>query len=501
MRTRKACPVAGRADPSTDVLRHPTDAYTNPPGHHAFMTRWSRFLVSSALTTSLLAIVACGTELDDGEHEHEYGDLTYGQGLARGLAAAGSWSPPADVVANADQQQVDYDGAPPYDGGANCASGSTPGARTLKDVLIAAYPQIGSVGIYNCRVIAGTNSMSLHGVGRALDIMIPTTGGDADNSAGDEIAHWLMQNAEMLGLQQIIWDHTIWGVSRSPRVRAYSGSNPHIDHLHVEINEAAAFKNLPWYLAPTGPGPAPACEVVGADGVVDSGPCQQLFGPSQYWRTETAGFGGQLRWTNAYAGDAPSNWARTTVKVATAGRFHVEAWLDPAFARFSETRYRIQGASGESVVVVDQGASAPAGGGFVSLGDFDLGPETTIVVEDNTASAPPTDARTIMVDAFRVRSASTTTEPAPEPTPEPTPDPESQPEPTPEPTPEPVVDGSDDIIDEGDADNVLDSDDPGAAGEIVVEVQGGCSQGESPSALSMLGALMLLGLRRRRRSQ
>ena len=454
------------------------------------MTGWSRFFRSASLTLpTLVAFAACGVDLDvdddDHDHDHDYGELTWGRGLRQGITVAGAWSPPPDVVATADQQAVDYDGAPPYDGGANCSGGSTPGARVLRDVLIAHYAQIGSIGVYNCRVIAGSNSMSLHGVGRALDIMIPTIAGDANNTAGDDIAHWLMQNAEMLGLQLIIWDHSIWSVSYDG-IRSYGGSNPHVDHLHVEINEAAANKTLPWYDAPTGPGPAPACEVVGADGIVDAGPCQQLFGPAQFWRTESGGHGGQLRWTNAFEGDAPSNHARTTIKVATPGRYRVEAYLDADFARFNTTRYRLRSESGEQVITVDQGALAPADGGFVSIVEVDIESELVVIVEDNVDFAPPTDARSIMVDAFRVQT--TTTSPT-----DPAPDPEPTPELPPDPAPE--APGTDDIIDEDDGEAVLDDDDPGAIGETVILVEGGCTQVRTPGLIPFLA----LGLLRRRR--
>jgi hypothetical protein len=469
------------------------------------MTDRSRF---PGVLLTLTLVAACSTELDvdhAGDHDHDYGELTWGRGVQQGVTVAGAWSPPPEVMAVADQQQVDYDGAPPYDGGANCSGGSTPGARVLRDVLIAAYPQIGSIGIYNCRVIAGTNSMSLHGVGRALDVMIPTIAGDANNTAGDEIAHWLMQNAELLGVQLIIWDRSIWSVSRSPRLRPYTGSSPHVDHLHIEINEAAAFKTLPWYNAPTGPGPAPACDVVGADGVVDAGPCQQLFGPARYWRTESGGHGGQLRWTNAYQGSVPSNHAHTTIKVMTPGRYRVEAFLDARFARFAHARYRLQTGGREQVLTVDQGATAPTGGGFVAIADIDIASELVVIVEDNVDFAPPSDARAIMVDAFRVRAATATPPTDPEPTPEtdPTmpepapelPAPETPPETDPEPTPEPVP-GDDDIIDEGDSDTVLDDDDPGAVGEAVIVVEGGCAQTRGPGLLPLVGFALL---RRRRR--
>jgi hypothetical protein len=452
---------------------------------------------------------ACGQDpaqaFVDDDHG-EYDEWTWGQGLRQGVTVPGRWVPPAEVIAIADQQDVDVDEAPPYDGGANCSGGSTPGARVLRDVLVAAYPQVSGIGIYNCRVIADSNSMSLHGVGRGLDVMIPTLAGDANNTAGDEIAHWLMQNAERLGLQRIIWDHSIWSTSRSPRHREFTGDNPHVDHLHIEINEAAAFLTLPWYAAPTGPGPAPACDVVGADGVVDAGPCQQLRGPSQYWRTEAGGYGGQLAWTNAFRGDAPSNTAVTTIRVATPGRYRLEAYLDDDYARSAQTRYRLRGAGDEQVLIVNQGAIAPVDGGFVNIGELEVNDELTVVVEDNADVVPPSEARSIMVDAFRVVALPLDTDDADD-----TDDandthdteaPTGPTEPTSPSSPgHDAPNDADQIIDEGDADSVLDADDPGTAGEIFVEVDGGgCAQG-STTALSAwwLSVVLAAGFRRRRR--
>ena len=42
--------------------------------------------------------------------------------------------------------------------------------------------------------------MSMHGTGRALDIMIPRVGGKADASVGDPIAGWLIHTAAALGV-------------------------------------------------------------------------------------------------------------------------------------------------------------------------------------------------------------------------------------------------------------------------------------------------------------
>jgi L-alanine-DL-glutamate epimerase-like enolase superfamily enzyme len=165
----------------------------------------------------------------------------------------------------------------------------------------------------------------------------------------------------------------------------------------IEINEAAAFMTLPWYDAPDGPGVAEACpSLPAAGGVVDEGPCVQLFGPAQYWRTESAGEGGSLRWTNAYRGTNPSNHSRTVVRLPAAGSWDLDVSLDPAFARFTATRYRVTDAAGEQVLVIDQAAAAaagpwarlgtfatPAGGGDIvvvtKIDDIDISPSLRVI--------------------------------------------------------------------------------------------------------------------------
>ena len=461
-------------------------------------------MLSRVAALALLAssLAACG--VDDDDDHHAFAEITAGLGSTeQALTRPGAWMPSADVIASGDQQDVPYDGAPPYDGGANCSGNATPGARTLRDVLVAAFPQIDSIGIYNCRVIAGTNSMSIHGVGRALDIMISTIGGDADNGAGDPIATFLIENAEAIGLQGIIFDHTIWSTSRAAgsRVRAYSGSNPHVDHLHVEVNEQGGFENLPWYQSPTGPGPAPECaELPAAGGVVDSGPCQQRFGPGEFWRSESAGEGGQLYWTNAFSGDAPSNWARTTVKVQGGGRFDVEVKLDPAFAQFATTRYRVKGDGPEQVVVVDQGARSQERGGWALLGTFTIpAAGLTIVVEDNSAAAATATAKRIVLDAVRVSL------PAPPPAEEPVEPPPSEepvePPPSDEPVDEPAPQPPAPVVPDDDG-PVLDADDEGTVEEtriITVNNPSCASSSSSPQPLWIAALLGLIALGRRRR--
>lgn len=157
------------------------------------------------------------------------------------LRISGAWQPDPEALRISNGWTAGYDDAPAWNP-ALCSGGITPGGEKLRADLRARFPGIASIGGYSCRPNTGAPSrMSVHGTGRALDITVPTIAGDADNTVGDEIAHWLMVNSRTIGVQLIIWDRTVWNASRSPgsRVRAYTGPHPHGDHLHVEITAAA----------------------------------------------------------------------------------------------------------------------------------------------------------------------------------------------------------------------------------------------------------------------
>src|SRR5690554_8027235 len=96
---------------------------------------------------------------------------------------------------------------------------------------LGAYGDRGGLnsGIYNCRDIAGTGVMSLHGEGRAVDLGVrPYRAG-----WGTTLAEALRTRSRELGVQCIIWAGRIWSASYCDQGwRTYHGSNPHDDHLH-----------------------------------------------------------------------------------------------------------------------------------------------------------------------------------------------------------------------------------------------------------------------------
>ena len=149
-------------------------------------------------------------------------------------AVAGRWVPSTEAWIAGQEQDVSYEG---FDG---CSGSEEAGSRMLGDYLVENFGA-SHVGIYNCRLIGSGPYWSIHGTGRAIDVMVPTDGGQADNGAGDPIAHFLMENAEYIGLQFIIWDRSDWMAARGgDKMEPYWGGHAHHDHLHIELTDAGA---------------------------------------------------------------------------------------------------------------------------------------------------------------------------------------------------------------------------------------------------------------------
>ena len=201
------------------------------------LRRWLALPVVLALVAP--SMTGCGAE-EEGEAEPSGRPRRAGavRNAGERLAQAGAWKLPASVRATGENQNVSYDSPPSWNGGSNCSKNFTKGAAALKAHLLGKYAGISTIGGYACRQnTANAAETSVHGTGRALDIMIPTSGGKADNTVGDEIANWLVVNAENIGVQFIIWDQTKWNASYSNnKDRPYTGPNPHVDHLHVELD-------------------------------------------------------------------------------------------------------------------------------------------------------------------------------------------------------------------------------------------------------------------------
>lgn len=136
-----------------------------------------------------------------------------------------------------------YDKAP-----SECSSGARPGATALYGYIRERFGLRG-LGIYNCRPVntrLPSRRKSVHADGRALD-----KAADAFDplglAVGDQLASWLVRNAELLGIQYIIWNGRQWGGRRlnwgTPDLkwrRTGLIQLKHRDHLHIELNNEAA---------------------------------------------------------------------------------------------------------------------------------------------------------------------------------------------------------------------------------------------------------------------
>ncbi len=160
------------------------------------------------------------------------------------------WSLPPSVSTAGARLRLRYEDAPAWEGGRRCTGSLREGAQDLARQMMRRYDAIASVGGYACRQnTADAARTSVHGTGRALDIMVPTLAANhrPDVAAGDPIANWLVVNAASIGVQLIIWNGSVWRANGT-NIDRYTGPNPHIDHLHVELTERAATRGTPFFL-------------------------------------------------------------------------------------------------------------------------------------------------------------------------------------------------------------------------------------------------------------
>lgn len=146
---------------------------------------------------------------------------------------------------------------------------------------------------------------------------------------------------------------------------------------------------------------ASPCQVIGPAGdIIDNASsCFQMFGPAQYWRSESAGYDGNLRWTNAYTQTAPYNWAWWQFNFQEEGDYLLEWYATPAYAIYANTQHEIV-ADG---TVYQQVINQSTGNGWTTIGTyhFAAGGRQHIALYDSGTSSTPSGQR-IVADAIRV---------------------------------------------------------------------------------------------------
>ena len=152
------------------------------------------------------------------------------------------WMPPQDALDAVAGVSRRYDNPPPWDGGANCTGGLRPGSQAFGALVMRLFPGvIRSAQGYACRPnTANSRDTSLHGTGRAVDLMV-VNNGDQSREA-DAVANWILHHAGELGVQEVIWTRSIWTASRGFREYAPTAesASSHTDHIHVGLSAASA---------------------------------------------------------------------------------------------------------------------------------------------------------------------------------------------------------------------------------------------------------------------
>ena len=119
----------------------------------------------------------------------------------------------------------------------------------------------------------------------------------------------------------------------------------------------------------------------------ESNPCFVEFGPSQFWRHESDGHGGDVAWTLTTDNTNASNYGVWYLTFSGNGRYQVEVYSDGAFAKSKQALYELEYSGGNERILVDQSSA----GGWSSLGSFEFSEEGlyTVRLADNTGEANP----------------------------------------------------------------------------------------------------------------
>ncbi|MBM7784533.1 hypothetical protein [Tenggerimyces flavus] len=139
-----------------------------------------------------------------------------------------------------------------YDGQSTCSPTEKPGVRDFLNLLVAAYPSTGNLGIIRSCSAAG---VSEHKEGRALDWRV-----SASSQAGiaNELLNWLLATRDgaahalirRFGIMYMIWNRRIWRAYQpSSGWQPYNGTNPHTDHVHFSFSWAGARRETTWWTA------------------------------------------------------------------------------------------------------------------------------------------------------------------------------------------------------------------------------------------------------------
>ena len=217
---------------------------------------------------------------------------------------------------------------------------------------------------YNCHINCNCNDCNLaarpgysnHQSGYALDL----------NIRGAGVLTWLNANGDRFGFRRTVpseaWHWEWWG-------NASSFNGP------CGISAPVPSQNV----APDD------CDTITSGGIIDEDDaCTTFGGPTQYLRSVVDEYAndGDLVWTGTTANTSAGNHGIWWVKVPSAGRYKVEAFINRTFATSRQAKYSIRHNGSTDVVTLN----LTTAGGFRSLGEFQFSatPGERVRLDDNT---------------------------------------------------------------------------------------------------------------------
>jgi hypothetical protein len=141
---------------------------------------------------------------------------------------------------------VAIEGFATYQKQTTCSPTAKPGTTKLKNLLLKTYPGTRNLGIVRACSAGGASE---HKEGRAFDWGVRVNN-RAEAAKASAFITWLLKadargnkaaNARRLGIMYVIWNKRIWGAySAGSGWRAYTGSSPHTDHVHISLSRSGA---------------------------------------------------------------------------------------------------------------------------------------------------------------------------------------------------------------------------------------------------------------------
>jgi hypothetical protein len=141
----------------------------------------------------------------------------------------------------------------PYVGQSTCDPVAKPGVSAFRDLLLRTYTDSGSLGIVrDC----GAGGQSEHKEGRAFDWAMKVSNA-RQKAEVSTLLSWLLKTdqygnsyamARRFGIMYMIWNKQIWkAYDAADGWQAYSGPNPHTDHVHFSFGWNGARKTTSYW--------------------------------------------------------------------------------------------------------------------------------------------------------------------------------------------------------------------------------------------------------------